>query len=148
MFQTVLIANRGEIACRVQRTLRQLGVRSVAVYSEAEPRARHVLEADQAVCVGGAAARDSYLNVKAILEAAVATLEPGGRVVGAANAALPGYQHPYARHLQAATTLREHRGGGHARGDELHRRHGLRRFALRLRFRLLRTDPCPLSSDP
>ncbi|MEY4547030.1 MAG: hypothetical protein RL685_3225, partial [Pseudomonadota bacterium] len=73
MFQTVLIANRGEIACRVQRTLRQLGVRSVAVYSEAEPRARHVLEADQAVCVGGAAARDSYLNVKAILEAAVAT---------------------------------------------------------------------------
>src|SRR5688572_5852273 len=70
MFQTVLIANRGEIACRVMRTL---GVRSVAVYSEAEPRARHVLEADQAVCVGGAAARDSYLNVKAILEAALAT---------------------------------------------------------------------------
>ncbi len=73
MFQKILIANRGEIACRVQRTLRKLGVRSVAVYSEAEPRARHVLEADQAVCVGGAAARDSYLNVQTILEAAHAT---------------------------------------------------------------------------
>ncbi|HKO91326.1 MAG TPA: biotin carboxylase N-terminal domain-containing protein, partial [Polyangiaceae bacterium] len=70
MFERVLIANRGEIACRIQRTLRRMGVRSVAVYSEAEPQALHVLEADQAICVGGAPARESYLNVPAILKAA------------------------------------------------------------------------------
>src|SRR5689334_15524028 len=80
--QTVLIANRGEIACRIQRTLRRMGLRSVAVYSEAEPRARHVLDADQAICVGGAAARDSYLNVPKILEAAAAS---------GAQAVHPGY---------------------------------------------------------
>jgi len=80
--QTVLIANRGEIACRIQRTLRRMGLRSVAVYSEAEPRARHVLDADQAICVGGAAARDSYLNVPRILEAAAAS---------GAQAVHPGY---------------------------------------------------------
>jgi urea carboxylase len=80
--QTVLIANRGEIACRIQRTLRRMGLRSIAVYSEAEPRARHVLDADQAICVGGAAARDSYLNVAAILEAARAS---------GAQAVHPGY---------------------------------------------------------
>jgi urea carboxylase len=79
---TVLIANRGEIACRIQRTLRRMGLRSVAVYSEAEPRARHVLDADQAICVGGAAARESYLNVPRILEAAQAS---------GAQAVHPGY---------------------------------------------------------
>src|SRR4051794_36693791 len=70
-FDCVLIANRGEIACRILRTLRRMGIRSVAVYSEAEPQARHVLEADRAFCVGGPAARDSYLNVEAILHAAL-----------------------------------------------------------------------------
>jgi urea carboxylase len=66
MFERVLVANRGEIACRIQRTLQRMGVRSVAVYSEAEPQALHVLEADQAICVGGATARESYLNLPAI----------------------------------------------------------------------------------
>jgi urea carboxylase len=70
MFETVLIANRGEIACRIQRTLRRMGVRSVAVYSEAERQSRHVLDADHAICIGPAAARDSYLNVQAVLAAA------------------------------------------------------------------------------
>ncbi len=70
MFDTVLIANRGEIACRVIRTLKRLGVRSVAVYSEADRHARHVLDADVAVCVGPAPAKQSYLNADAVLQAA------------------------------------------------------------------------------
>jgi urea carboxylase len=70
MFNKVLIANRGEIACRVMRTLKQMGVGSVAVYSEADANARHVLEADEAVCVGPAPAAESYLNVERILAAA------------------------------------------------------------------------------
>ena len=69
MFDTVLIANRGEIACRVIRTLKRIGIRSVAVYSEADRHARHVLDADAAVCVGPAAAKQSYLNAGAVLEA-------------------------------------------------------------------------------
>jgi urea carboxylase len=70
VFQKVLIANRGEIACRVIRTLRRLGVRSVAVYSEADRHARHVLDADESVCVGPPPAAQSYLDTSAILEAA------------------------------------------------------------------------------
>lgn len=73
MFNKVLIANRGEIACRIIRTLNQLGVASVAVYSEADAHAQHVQQADEAVCVGGAAAADSYLRSERILEAALAT---------------------------------------------------------------------------
>ncbi|HKY37766.1 MAG TPA: urea carboxylase [Polyangiaceae bacterium] len=70
MFDTVLIANRGEIACRVIRTLKRLGVRAVAVYSEADRHSRHVLDADAAVCIGPAPAKQSYLNADAVLEAA------------------------------------------------------------------------------
>ena len=73
MFDTVLIANRGEIACRVIRTLRRLGVRSVAVYSDADVGARHVREADVAVRLGPASARESYLSVERLLEAARST---------------------------------------------------------------------------
>ncbi|OIQ86366.1 acetyl-/propionyl-coenzyme A carboxylase alpha chain [mine drainage metagenome] len=73
MFNKVLIANRGEIACRIMRTLKRMGVASVAVYSEVDANARHVLEADQAVCVGPAPAAESYLNVERILAAAKAT---------------------------------------------------------------------------
>jgi urea carboxylase len=69
MFGKVLIANRGEIACRVQRTLRRLGVKSVAICSEADRNARHALEADECITVGPAPAAESYLNVPAILEA-------------------------------------------------------------------------------
>lgn len=69
MFRTVLVANRGEIACRVIRTLRALGIRSVAVYSDADAGARHVREADTAVRIGPAAATESYLKIEAIIDA-------------------------------------------------------------------------------
>jgi acetyl-CoA/propionyl-CoA carboxylase biotin carboxyl carrier protein len=69
-FETVLVANRGEIACRVIRTLRALGIRSVAVYSDADRAAKHVATADVAVRIGPAAPQASYLNINAILAAA------------------------------------------------------------------------------
>jgi 3-methylcrotonyl-CoA carboxylase alpha subunit len=69
-FQTLLIANRGEIACRVIRTARAMGLRTVAVYSEADRDALHVAIADDAVLIGPARARDSYLNIERIIEAA------------------------------------------------------------------------------
>ncbi len=69
-FRTLLIANRGEIACRVIRTARAMGLRTVAVYSEADRDAMHVAEADEAVLLGPARARDSYLNIERVIEAA------------------------------------------------------------------------------
>ncbi|HER34623.1 MAG TPA: urea carboxylase [Halothiobacillaceae bacterium] len=82
MFDKVLIANRGAIACRIIRTLKRLGVRSVAVYSEQDRHALHVRQADEAVCIGEAAATASYLNAERILEVARET---------GAQAVHPGY---------------------------------------------------------
>ncbi|MFE9929565.1 acetyl/propionyl/methylcrotonyl-CoA carboxylase subunit alpha [Streptomyces sp. NPDC005533] len=82
MFSTVLVANRGEIAVRVIRTLRELGIRSVAVFSDADADARHVREADTAVRIGPAAAAESYLSVERLLDAAKRT---------GAEAVHPGY---------------------------------------------------------
>ncbi|MFE9096278.1 acetyl/propionyl/methylcrotonyl-CoA carboxylase subunit alpha [Streptomyces sp. NPDC007264] len=82
MFETVLVANRGEIAVRVIRTLRALGVRSVAVFSDADADARHVREADTAVRIGPAPAAESYLSAERILRAAART---------GAQAVHPGY---------------------------------------------------------
>jgi 3-methylcrotonyl-CoA carboxylase alpha subunit len=69
-FRTLLIANRGEIACRVIRTARAMGLRTVAVFSEADRDAMHVAMADEAVLLGPARARDSYLNIERVIEAA------------------------------------------------------------------------------
>src|SRR5215470_12322211 len=73
MFNKILIANRGEIACRVIETARRLGVRTVVVYSDADRHARHVAMADEAVHIGPAAARESYLVADKLIGAAKAT---------------------------------------------------------------------------
>ncbi|MES1149490.1 MAG: biotin carboxylase N-terminal domain-containing protein, partial [Bradyrhizobium guangdongense] len=82
MFNSVLIANRGEIALRIQRTCRRLGLRTIVVHSEADREALYVRHADLALCIGPAAAAQSYLNQKAILFAAD---------VSGAEAIHPGY---------------------------------------------------------
>ncbi len=82
MFQKILIANRGEIALRIQRACRELGIPTVAVHSTADAEAMHVRLADESVCIGPPAAKDSYLNIPAILSAASIT---------GADAIHPGY---------------------------------------------------------
>ncbi len=82
MFNKILIANRGEIACRVAATARRMGIRTVAVYSDADASAKHVATCDEAVHIGGNAPRDSYLQWQRILQAAQAT---------GAQAVHPGY---------------------------------------------------------
>src|SRR5262249_6648426 len=81
MFAKLLIANRGEIACRVMRTARRLGIRTVAVYSDADAGALHVAMADEAVRIGPPAAKESYLNIDAVIDAVhrtgVAAIHPG-----------------------------------------------------------------------
>ena len=82
MFAKILIANRGEIALRIQRACRELGIPTVAVHSTADAEAMHVRLADESVCIGPPSARDSYLNIPAILTAATIT---------GADAIHPGY---------------------------------------------------------
>src|SRR4029434_3315962 len=98
MFKKILIANRGEIACRVIRTARAMGIATVAVYSEADRDARHVELADEAGCIGPAPSRESYLAIDQILKACKAT---------GAEAVRPGYgflseNEAFARELEAA----------------------------------------------
>jgi 3-methylcrotonyl-CoA carboxylase alpha subunit len=73
MFSKILIANRGEIACRVAATAKRVGIRTVAVYSDADARAKHVVACDEAVRIGGAGASESYLRAESILSAAQRT---------------------------------------------------------------------------
>src|SRR5438309_2838896 len=82
MFEKILIANRGEIACRVIKTTRKMGIQSVAVYSEADKNARHVRMADQAICIGRAPSSESYLAIDRIVAACKQT---------GAQAVHPGY---------------------------------------------------------
>jgi len=82
MFDKVLIANRGEIALRIQRACREMGIKTVAVHSTADETAMHVRLADEAVCIGPPASKDSYLNIAAILSAAQ---------ISGADAIHPGY---------------------------------------------------------
>ena len=82
MFNKILIANRGEIACRVAATCKRLGIASVAVYSDADANAKHVAACDEAVHIGGSTAAESYLRYERIIAAALAT---------GAQAVHPGY---------------------------------------------------------
>ena len=66
MFEKILIANRGEIALRIQRACREMGIKTVAIHSEADADAKYVMLADESVCIGPAPSRDSYLNIPAI----------------------------------------------------------------------------------
>src|ERR1700724_3626690 len=82
MFKRILIANRGEIACRIIKTARRLGIETVAVYSDADKDALHVEMADEAICIGPPAAAESFLSIEKIIEAAKAS---------GAEAVHPGY---------------------------------------------------------
>src|SRR6516225_1856039 len=82
MFEKILIANRGEIALRINRACKEMGIQTVAVHSTADADAMHVRLADESVCIGPPAARESYLNIPAIISAATITN---------ANAIHPGY---------------------------------------------------------
>ncbi len=73
MIKTILIANRGEIACRIIRTAKKMGIKTVTVYSEADADAMHVKLSDTTVCIGASVAKESYLNVKKIIDAAILT---------------------------------------------------------------------------
>ena len=73
MFKKILVANRGEIAVRIIRSCREMGIETVAVYSEADKEALHVMLADERVCIGPAKSKDSYLNIQNIITATVLT---------------------------------------------------------------------------
>jgi biotin carboxylase len=86
MFTKILIANRGEIACRVAATARRMGIKTVAVYSEADANAKHVAVCDEAVLIGPAAAKESYLCGDKIIAVAKAT---GAQAIHPATASCP-----------------------------------------------------------
>ena len=88
MFKKILIANRGEIALRIQRACREMGVKSVVVYSEADRDAKYVKLADEAVCIGPAQSAQSYLNMPAIIST-LATAKRGLVLRGLSNYGLP-----------------------------------------------------------
>ncbi len=114
MFDTLLIANRGEIACRIAATARRMGIRTVAVYSDADADARHVQACDRAVRIGGPEPAASYLRADAILDAARRT---------GAQAIHPGYGF-LSENAGFAQRLRRRRPGLRRPAGGRHRRHG------------------------
>ena len=98
MFEKILIANRGEIALRIQRACREMGIRTVAVHSTADELAMHVRLADESICIGPPAAQDSYLDISAILTAAA---------ISNADAIHPGYGF-LSENANFATMVEEH----------------------------------------
>ena len=143
MFSKILIANRGEIACRVIKTAKRLGIKTVAVYSDADRNARHVAMADEAVHIGPSPARESYLVADRIIDAAKRTgaqaIHPGYGFLSE-NA---GFADACAAAVSAARTGREQAGGREGReggGREEERAHRASRRASR------RGRPCPGSA--
>src|SRR5256885_7528713 len=141
MFDKILIANRGEIALRVLRACRELGIATVAVHSTADEDAMHVRLADESVCIGPPPARDSYLNVPALLTACEIT---------GANAVHPGYGF-LSENARFAEILAEHNihfigpKPGHIRlmGDKIE----AKRTAQRLGLPVVRGSEGEISSD-
>ena len=107
MFDKILIANRGEIALRILRACKELGIPTVAVHSTADADAMHVRLADESVCIGPPAAKDSYLNIPALLAACEIT---------GADAVHPGYGF-LAENARFAEILEEHNVGAVAGGS-------------------------------
>ena len=113
-FRTILVANRGEIACRIMRTAKAMGYRTAAVYSEADADALHVRMADVAACIGPPEARASYLNIAAIIAAA--------KQLGA-DAVHPGYGF-LSENADVRASVRRCRPGVHRPVAGGHRGHG------------------------
>ena len=141
MIKSLLIANRGEIACRIIRTARRLGVRTVAVYSDADAKALHVREADEAVHIGPSPARESYLVGEKIIAAAKATgaeaIHPGYGFLSE-NAGLRAGGDRCGADLGRAEARQHHRHGPEGRGQEIDGRSGRADHA-----RLSRRGPGP-----
>src|ERR1700733_14172776 len=151
MFDKVLVANRGEIACRIFRTLKNLGVRSVAVYSEADYASQHVDGADEAILIGPAAVKEGYLRADRIIEAAkesgAQAIHPGYGLLSEnadfaekceqagivfigptpKNLREFGLKHTAARHRSLGKCGSSHRGGGKNRLSDHPQKHRGRR---------------------
>ena len=108
MFEKLLIANRGEIALRIQRACRELGIKTVVVHSQADTEAKYVKLADESVCIGPPASRDSYLNVPAIISAGhrCGAIHPGYGFLSATPTSPSASRRAACLHRPAAQSIR------------------------------------------